>query len=87
MWGPSEFTATGTLINYERVESLGEIQVPTLYVCGENDEARPETVAYFKDKTPGAKLAVIKNAAHITMHDNPEENNRVIREFLDELEK
>jgi len=87
MWGPSEFTATGTLLDYERTESLGEIQVPTLYVCGENDEARPETVAYFKDQTPGAKLAVIKNAAHITMHDNPEENNSVIREFLAELEK
>ena len=87
MWGPSEFTATGTLVDYERGDALAGIQVPTLYVCGEFDEARPATVEYFKGLTPGAQLAVIENAAHITMHDNPQRNNQVIREFLQELEK
>lgn len=87
MWGPSEFTATGTLADFERSDVLGQITVPTLYVCGEFDEAVPSTVEYFKSQTPGAKIAVIEDAAHITMHDNPEKNNKVIRNFLNELEK
>lgn len=87
MWGPSEFTATGTLANYDRTGVLGQINIPTLYVCGEYDEARPATLEYFQSLTPGSKLAVIENAAHVTMHDNPEKNNEVIRNFLNELEK
>ena len=87
MWGPSEFTATGTLMNYERTDKLPEIKIPTLYVCGEFDEARPETVKYFQSLTPGAKIAVIKDAAHVTTHDNPDQNNQAIADFLKELEQ
>ncbi|WKK67515.1 proline iminopeptidase-family hydrolase [Lutimonas zeaxanthinifaciens] len=87
MWGPSEFTATGTLKNYERADKLPEIKVPTLYVCGEYDEARPETVQYFQSLTPGSKMAVIEDAAHVTMHDNPEQNNMVIEGFLKGLKE
>lgn len=87
MWGPSEFTATGTLLNYERTDKLPEIKIPTLYVCGEFDEALPSTVKYFQSLTPGSKMAVIEDAAHITMHDNPDKNNLVIDNFLKEIEK
>jgi len=87
MWGPSEFTATGNLKNYERSDKLPEVKVPTLFITGEFDEATPSTVRYFQDLVPNSQLEVISNAAHITMHDNPEENNRVISEFLAELEK
>ena len=86
MWGPSEFTATGILKNYDRVDQLKEIDIPTLYICGEFDEARPETVQFFKSQTPGSKFEMIENAAHITMHDNPERNNEVIKNFLSEVE-
>jgi len=47
MWGPSEFTATGTLKNYDRIDRLDEIGIPTLFVTGEYDEARPVSVKYF----------------------------------------
>ncbi|GAG20151.1 unnamed protein product, partial [marine sediment metagenome] len=68
MWGPSEFTATGTLKDYERIDKLAEIRVPTLFICGEFDEARPSTVQYFQSLTPGSKYAMIEGAAHVTMH-------------------
>lgn len=82
MWGPAEFTATGTLLNYDRVESLRKIQVPVLFITGEFDEARPQTVQRFQQIVPGSKFAVIPNAGHSTMHDNNEENVRVLKEFL-----
>jgi proline iminopeptidase len=86
MWGPSEFTATGNLKNYNRTSQLKDIKVPVLYVCGDHDEARPVTVKYFQSLTPGSKLAVISNSAHLTMKDNTSENDRVIAEFLNEVD-
>jgi proline iminopeptidase len=86
MWGPTEFTATGSLLNYDRIESLRTIQVPVLFITGEFDEARPQTVQRFQQMVHGAKFAVISNAGHSTMHDNKEENIRVLKAFLTEVE-
>lgn len=86
MWGPTEFTAAGTLKKYDRIESLKTIKVPTLFITGEFDEARPVTVKYFQSLVPNAKFAMIDGAGHGTMHDNREQNIKVIRDFLNELE-
>jgi proline iminopeptidase len=85
MWGPSEFTATGNLLTYNRLKELAMIKVPTLLTAGEFDEARPASVRYYTSLIPGAKFEVIPDAAHVTMGDNPKENNRVLREFLSKL--
>jgi proline iminopeptidase len=82
MWGPSEFTATGTLRDFDVTDSLSLITVPTLFMTGEFDEARPPTVEHHASLLPGAEVAIIPGAAHITMHDNPDETLRVVREFL-----
>lgn len=82
MWGPSEFTATGTLRDFDVTDSLSMIRVPTLFVTGEYDEARPATVRRHASLVSGSEFAIIPGAAHIIMHDNPEETVRVIREFL-----
>jgi proline iminopeptidase len=87
MWGPSEFTATGTLQDYDRTGRLGEITIPTLFTTGRHDEARPETVEYYRSLVPGAELAIIENAAHLTMQDDSAENVRVVRAFLRRVEE
>ncbi len=80
--GPSEFTITGTLKAYDVTSQLATIRVPTLYTVGEFDEADTATVRRFADLTPGAEMAVLAGAAHITTWDAPEDNVRVVREFL-----
>lgn len=87
MGGPSEFTMTGSLKNYDRTNRLKEIKVPTLFITGEFDEARPSTVRYYQSLVPDSRFELIEDAAHMTMQDNPEANNRAIRNFLDNLEK
>jgi proline iminopeptidase len=82
MWGPSEFTATGTLLHYDRVDRLKEIAVPTLLLTGEYDEARPVTVRYFQSLIPSAEFTVIKNSGHATIHDNPEQTLSRLNDFL-----
>jgi proline iminopeptidase len=82
MWGPSEFTITGTLKEYNAVPLLTDVKVPVLFTVGEFDEADPATIKRQAEMSPGAKYAVIPGAAHITTWDNPEEQIRVVREFL-----
>ncbi len=87
MWGPSEFTAVGTLKNYDNSEALNDVKVATLFVTGEYDEARPETVRRFHQMVPGSQFAVIENAGHSTARDNSEQYNEVIKAFMNKLEE
>ena len=87
MTGPSEFTLTGNLKNYNRIQQLKDFRVPTLFVCGEYDEAQPATVKYYQHLTPHSIFAMIPNAGHVTMQDQPQQNNQIILSFLDSLER
>lgn len=82
MWGPSEFTATGTLADFDVTDSLSMIALPTLFTTGEHDEAAPATVRWYASLMPNAEVAIIPGAAHLTMQDAPQENVRVVRQFL-----
>lgn len=87
MWGPSEFTALGTLKGYDRTNRLHEIKVPTLFIAGEFDEARPSTVKYYQSLVPKSSFELMKNAGHLTMQDNPQQDIQAISTFLNKLEK
>lgn len=82
MQGPSEFTITGTLKGYDRTPDLGKIQVPTLFMGGEFDEAPPATIEYYHEITPGSEMLVIPGAAHFTTQDKPEDTVAGVRAFL-----
>ncbi|MFH1037574.1 MAG: proline iminopeptidase-family hydrolase [PVC group bacterium] len=87
MWGPSEFTTTGTLRSADLTERLKEIQVPVLLICGEYDEAGVETVKHFRDLLPDGALAVIPRASHCHMLEQPEIFRAIVNAFLDDVEK
>lgn len=86
MWGANDFVATGTLKDYDRTAELESIKVPTLYITGEFDAARPETVEHYRSMTPGATMEIIPDAGHVTMHDAAEENINAINVFLSGVE-
>lgn len=82
MWGPSEFTVTGTLRSYERVDRLKEIKTPALFICGRYDEATPAATEYYHRNMPGSEFVVIENASHLSWVEQPDVFNRVLRDFL-----
>ncbi len=86
MWGPSEFTVTGTLNNYERVDKLHGINIPTLFTCGEYDEATPATTRYYQQNLSGSQLHIFKNASHEHHIEKREEYLSVVRKFLNIVE-
>jgi proline iminopeptidase/L-proline amide hydrolase len=72
MWGSSEFASTGTLRNYDGEPLLERLDGSrTLFLAGQYDEARPATVAAFATRVEGASFAVIEDAAHGILNDNP----------------
>jgi proline iminopeptidase len=82
MWGPTEFTVTGTLRSYDATPFLRTVAVPTLFVAGEHDLMDPTLVRRHAAMTPNARIEVIPGAGHFTTWDAPEETNHVVRAFL-----
>jgi proline iminopeptidase len=86
MWGPTEFHATGNLVNFDVTDRLHEIDIPVLFITGEFDEARPETVAKFQQLIPGAQMIVIKDVAHASLSRAPDVYRQALEKFLDWVE-
>lgn len=86
MWGPSEFTATGTLKNHQVIDKLAELDVPVLFTSGEFDEARPETAEYYKSLVSTAELHIIDGGSHCHHLEKPDEFNKVISDFMQKHE-
>ena len=82
MWGPSEFSCTGTLMDYDCGERLHEIVVPTLFTCGEYDEVTPAACRDFAAMLPGAEVVVIKDASHVTFAEKRPEYIALMRDFI-----
>jgi proline iminopeptidase len=87
MWGPSEFSSTGTLKHFDKLELLPQIPVPVLLMAGEYDEAQPSTVRYYQSLIPNARFEEIPDAAHSTLNDNRTATLNAVRRFLGELKK
>ncbi|MGV8090834.1 MAG: proline iminopeptidase-family hydrolase [Mangrovibacterium sp.] len=87
MWGPSEFTVTGALKNYERPDRLKEITIPILFTCGFYDEATPVTTRYYQKKLPGSEIYIFEDASHEHHLEKPQEYLQVVRDFLHRTEK
>jgi len=86
MWGPNEFTATGTLIDFDRTADLIKITEPILFITGEFDEARPETMYKFQALSNNATVEIIDDAAHMIMVDQPDKVAEAIGGFLKKVD-
>ena len=86
MWGPSEFVSTGTLLDYDRIDQLPQLKLPVLFLIGEYDEARPETIMEFQSLVPNSSVKVVANAGHALDNDQPIEFNNTVIEFLGRVE-
>lgn len=77
-----DFTACN---RFDVRERLGEIQIPTLVVCGEEDRLTPAGYSGFlAQNIAGARLQIVPGAGHMVMLENAEFVNRAIEAFLRE---
>lgn len=86
MWGPSEFHVTGCLSDYERLDRLSELTVPTMFMCGRHDEITPEATQAFQSHAPGSVLEIFEESAHLPQVEEPQRHTQVVRDFLQRVE-
>jgi 3-oxoadipate enol-lactonase len=62
---------------------LKEIKCPVLVICGEQDPGTPPAMAReIHENTPGSKLVLIPQAAHLSNLEQPAAFNRALEGFL-----
>ncbi len=84
MWGPTEFYAPGSLKDYDVSQQLPDIVVPTLFICGEYDEAAPKSCHRYAAMIDGAETFIVPDAGHATMGDDEALYIATVRTFLTE---
>jgi 3-oxoadipate enol-lactonase len=68
-------------------DRVGEIEVPTLIICGDEDRPTPPALSEELQATiSGSELEIISGAGHLTNLEKPAEFNRVIEQFLARVE-
>lgn len=71
------------LVQINVTERLRRLHTPGLVVVGEHDPGTPVSMARcIQENLPRSTLAIIRNAAHISNVEQPDEFNRLILEFL-----
>jgi L-proline amide hydrolase len=86
MWGPNEFTVTGTLKDWDVIARLGEIRVPTLVTSGRYDECTPALVEPLHEGIAGSEWIIFEDSAHMPYLEEPERYLQVVGEFLERVE-
>jgi pimeloyl-ACP methyl ester carboxylesterase len=61
---------------------LGEVRLPTLVICGEEDQLTPPKYSQFLvDHIQGARLVTIPEAGHMVMLEKPQETTDTMAGF------
>ena len=72
-WGPNEFAPTGTLKDFEYIDRLGEIKIPSLICSGISDLCSPLVAKTMADGIPNSKWILWERARHtcfVDRHDD-----------------
>ena len=71
---------------FDIMDKVHTIKLPTLIICGSEDEMTPVKYAkYLADKIEGATQVVVDGATHWGHLEKPREVNQAIEEFLRSL--
>jgi proline iminopeptidase len=86
MAGPSEFTITGTLKDYDCTPQLHRLTLPTLLTCGRYDEIPPETTAWYQSLIRNSEMMVFEQSAHMPHLEETEAYIGAVQDFLHRVE-
>ena len=86
MWGPNEYTVTGSLKEWDVIGRLGELDVPTLVTSGRHDECTPALVEPLAQGIPGAEWVLFEDSAHMPYLEETERYLEVVGGFLERVE-
>jgi pimeloyl-ACP methyl ester carboxylesterase len=71
---------------FDVMERVCKIQVPTLLVCGSLDRMTPsKRLEFLRDQIEGAQLHIVDGAGHMVMIERPIEVAGLLTNFLDQI--
>jgi proline iminopeptidase len=68
--------------DWDRSADLGKIAVPTLITTGEFDEITLDCQETLHNGIAESKLVVLPGCSHLTMLEQPEVHNGLLRKFM-----
>lgn len=83
-WGPNEFAPTGTLKDFEYIDRLGEIKIPTLIMSGISDLCSPLVAKTMHDGIPGSKWILWERARHTCFVDRHDDYCRELIKWMNQ---
>jgi proline-specific peptidase len=83
MNGPSEFHCIGTLRTWDVTPRLAEIEVPTLVISGQHDEATPLIARTVHQVIPGSEWVLFEDSSHMPHVEEPERFLQVVGDWLE----
>lgn len=86
MWGPSEFTCTGTLADWDVTARLGEVTIPTLILSGAHDEVTLPLQEELRRGIPHAHRITFADSAHMAHLEEPERFDAALLELLAKMD-
>lgn len=84
MWGPNEWTMTGTLAGWDVRRRLHEITVPVLLTAGRHDICTPLSMTQLQEGFPAAPTVIFENSSHMPFLEEPEAFLDTLDRFFDE---
>jgi L-proline amide hydrolase len=87
MNGPSEFHVVGSLKDWDIVNRLGEIHLPTLITSGRYDEATPAIAEVVHKGIAGSEWVIFEASAHCAHAEEADRYAQVLDRFLARVEQ
>ncbi|SON60713.1 Proline iminopeptidase [Mycobacterium simulans] len=82
MFGPSVFRIVGTIRDWDVVDRLAEIAIPTLLLAARFDEFSPDHMREMHRRIAGSQFEFFESTAHLPFIEEPDRFDRVMRGFL-----
>ncbi|BAQ56659.1 proline iminopeptidase-family hydrolase [Lactobacillus acetotolerans] len=85
--GPTEFTITGSLKNWNIRDRLKNIKIPALVLGGKYDSMNPEEIKALAKRLPNGQAHICPNGSHFSIFDDQKDYFSAISKFINEVEK
>lgn len=82
LWGRAEFSATGELAHWDRLEALGRVKAPSLVLVGAHDYLTPKSAGLIQAHLPDARLVLFPDSGHSPYLDEPDAYFATVTGFL-----
>ena len=86
VWGPNEWTPTGTLAGWDVRDRLPEIGVPTLITAGRYDLCTPSILRQLEEGLPQARTVVFESSSHTPYLEEATAYAAELNRFLDDAD-